>query len=75
MPEFFLNLFRARDCVGDFFPQQLAVALPHSLHGGLDGGLRHREFVAKMRIGPPTSDLLEIGNEGCELIVGDRIGT
>jgi hypothetical protein len=24
--------------VGDFFPQQLAVTLPHPLHGGLDRG-------------------------------------
>src|SRR5688572_14224553 len=54
MPEFFLNLFRARDCVGDFFPQQLAVALPHPLHGGFDGGLRHPEFVAELRIRPPA---------------------
>ncbi len=54
MTEFFLNLFWARDRVGNFFPQQLAVALPHPLHGGLDGGLRHRELVAQLRVRPPA---------------------
>jgi hypothetical protein len=52
MPEFFVNLFRARDRVSDFFPQQLAMALPHSLHGGLDGGLRHAELSAQLRVRP-----------------------
>ena len=51
MPEFFFDLFRARDRVGDFFPEQLAVALSHSLHGGLDGGFCHRELFAELRVG------------------------
>jgi hypothetical protein len=41
MPEFFLNLSRARNRVSNLFPQQLAVAMPHWLHGGLNGGSPH----------------------------------
>lgn len=50
MPEFFLNLFRARNRVSNLFPQQLAVAMPHSLHGGLNGGSRttHRWKLASV---------------------------
>jgi len=29
--------------VGDFLPQQLAVVLPHPLHGGFQGGLCHAD--------------------------------
>jgi hypothetical protein len=41
MPQFILNLFGTRNRMRDFFSQQLAVPLPHPLHGRLDGRLRH----------------------------------
>ena len=54
MPEFFIDLFRARDRVGNFFPQQLAVALPHPLRGGFHGRLVHRELIAELRVRAPA---------------------
>ena len=35
-------------------PQQLAVALPHPLHGGFHGSLGHRELVAELRVRLPA---------------------
>ena len=52
MPKLFLNLFRTRDRLGDFFAQQLAVALPHSMHGGLNSGFGHSKFDAKVCVRP-----------------------
>ena len=50
MSNLFLNLFRARDRVGNFLPQQFPVTLPHPLHGGLDGRLRQAEDLAQLRV-------------------------
>ena len=54
MPEFFLDLLRTCDRVGDFLAQQFPMPVPHALHSGFHRGLGHPEFLTQLRVGFST---------------------